>query len=164
MLVIQSKKTDYNTKVSEIEKKITDHDHDKYIAAPEFNKLTAESCATRLAQANLTNKNDIAGLVKNTDFNENLKKLKKEVTSYKSKHVPVENEFKKLQTFDSSFFICHSSFNNDGAQLYLIFQPIYKTITIFSGLKDTILEWESKRFSYEIFRCACIANVSFVQN
>ena len=24
-------KTDYNTKINEIEKKITDHDHDKYI-------------------------------------------------------------------------------------------------------------------------------------
>ena len=34
------KKTDYNTKISEIEKKITDHDHDKYITTQEFNKLT----------------------------------------------------------------------------------------------------------------------------
>ena len=31
-----------------------------------------------------------------------------------------------------------------GAQLYLIFQPIYKTITAFSGLPDTISEWEFK--------------------
>ena len=31
-------KTDYNTKINEIEKKITDHDHDKYIATQEFNK------------------------------------------------------------------------------------------------------------------------------
>ena len=42
MSVIQSKKTDYNTKINEIEKKITDHSHDKYITTPEFNKLTAE--------------------------------------------------------------------------------------------------------------------------
>ena len=28
------KKTDYNTTLSEIEKKITDHNHDKYIATP----------------------------------------------------------------------------------------------------------------------------------
>ena len=35
------KKTDYNTKISEIENKITtDHDHDKYITTQEFNKLT----------------------------------------------------------------------------------------------------------------------------
>ena len=42
MLVIQSKRTDYNTKISEIKKKITDHDYDKYITNPEFNKLTAD--------------------------------------------------------------------------------------------------------------------------
>ena len=35
------KKTDYDTKVNEIEKKITHHKHDKYITIPEFNKLTA---------------------------------------------------------------------------------------------------------------------------
>ena len=28
------KKIDYNTKIDEIEKKITDHNHDKYIATP----------------------------------------------------------------------------------------------------------------------------------
>ena len=47
------KKTGYNTKISEIENKITDHDHDKYITSPEFNKLTTENFAGRLAQANL---------------------------------------------------------------------------------------------------------------
>ena len=61
---------------------------------------------------------------------------------------------KKLQTFDSSLFIGQSYFNNDGAQLYLIFQSIYKTITTFSGLKDTISEWESKGLSNEKFTCA----------
>ena len=35
------KKTDYNAKIEEIEKKITDHNHDKYITTPEFNKLTS---------------------------------------------------------------------------------------------------------------------------
>ena len=34
------KKTDYDRKINEIGKKITDHDHDKYITIPEFNKLT----------------------------------------------------------------------------------------------------------------------------
>ena len=38
MLVIESKKTDYNAKVIEIKIKITtDHDHDKYITSQEFN-------------------------------------------------------------------------------------------------------------------------------
>ena len=36
MLAIQSKKTGCDTKVNEIEKKITGHKHDKYITTPEF--------------------------------------------------------------------------------------------------------------------------------
>ena len=38
MLVIQSNKTDYNTAISETEKKFIDHDHDKCITNPEFNQ------------------------------------------------------------------------------------------------------------------------------
>ena len=39
-------------------------------------------------------------------------------------------------------------FNNDGSQLLvLIFKPIYKTFSTFSGLSDRISEWESKEFS-----------------
>ena len=57
-----------------------------------------------------------------------------------TKHLLVKNELTKLQTFDSSLFIGQSYFDNDGAQLYLIFSPIYKTITTFSGLRETILE------------------------
>ena len=43
-----TKKTDYKTKINEIEKKITDHNHGKYITTPEFNKLTSENFAARL--------------------------------------------------------------------------------------------------------------------
>ena len=43
------KKTDYSTKINETKKKTTDHDHDKFITTPEFNKLTAEKFAARLA-------------------------------------------------------------------------------------------------------------------
>ena len=39
MLIIQLKKTDYNTKVTEIENILTNHNHDKYIETSEFNKL-----------------------------------------------------------------------------------------------------------------------------
>ena len=35
-------KTDYNTKISEIEKKVSDHNHDKYITTSEFNRLTTK--------------------------------------------------------------------------------------------------------------------------
>ena len=36
------KKTDYNANVTEIENKLNDHNHDKYIATPEFNTLAAD--------------------------------------------------------------------------------------------------------------------------
>ena len=44
--------TDYNTNISEIENKISDHDHDKSITTPELNKLTAECYTARLKQKN----------------------------------------------------------------------------------------------------------------
>ena len=50
----------YNTRIFEIENKILDHDHGKFITTQEFNKLTADSFAARLAQANLATKVDIA--------------------------------------------------------------------------------------------------------
>ena len=73
MSVIQSKKTDYNTKINETEKKITDHHDDKYITTPEFNKLTSENFSARLKQVNLASKNDIANFVNKTDSNNKLK-------------------------------------------------------------------------------------------
>ena len=65
-------KTDYNTKISEIENKIvTDHDHDKHITTQEFNKLTSENVTAWLAQANLARKINIANFIKKTDSNKN---------------------------------------------------------------------------------------------
>ena len=69
-----AKKIDYDTKGSEIEKKLTDHNHDKYITTPEFNKLSAETFAARLAQANLIAK---------TDFDAKLSGLNRKITSNK---------------------------------------------------------------------------------
>ena len=50
------KKTDYDTKISELEKKITDHKHGKYITTPEFNKITAEYFAEYIIQKISTSK------------------------------------------------------------------------------------------------------------
>ena len=112
-----------------LKKKITDHVYsNKYITTFEFNKLTSEKFASRLAQANLASKNVIATFVKKTG--DKLKNLNKKITSNKTKHLLVENEFKKLQTFDSSLFINQSYFNNDGIQLYLILQRLYYTLKI----------------------------------
>ena len=52
------KKTDYNTKITDIENKLNNHNHDKYVATSEFNTLTANVFNARLAQANLITKTD----------------------------------------------------------------------------------------------------------
>ena len=44
------KKTDCNTKITEIENKINNHNHDKYIDTQEFNKLAADVFNARLAK------------------------------------------------------------------------------------------------------------------
>ena len=36
-----NKKTDYASKINEIEKKLTDHNYEKYVATPGFNNLPA---------------------------------------------------------------------------------------------------------------------------
>ena len=53
-------------KISEIEKKITDHDHNKYITTTEFNTLPASVFNAKIAQV---------GLVTKTDFDAKLKKI-----------------------------------------------------------------------------------------
>ena len=64
------KKTEFNTKTSEIENKITtDYDHDKCITTREFNMLNVENFTARVPQANLANKSDVANFLKKTDFN-----------------------------------------------------------------------------------------------
>ena len=71
-----AKETDYNTIINKIEKKIIDHNDDKYITIKEFNKLTTKSFKTRLKQANLgseTDITDITDFVKKTDFDDKLK-------------------------------------------------------------------------------------------
>ena len=70
-------KTDYNTQISEIEKKVSDHNHDKHITTSEFNRLTTENFKARLAQANLITK---------ADLDTELKKISDRVTSNKTRH------------------------------------------------------------------------------
>ena len=42
-------KTDYNTKITGIESKLNNHDHDKHINTSEFNKLAADVFNVRIA-------------------------------------------------------------------------------------------------------------------
>ena len=93
-LVIWSKKTYFKTNINETKKKITDHDHDKYITTPEFNKLTSESFTARLKQTNLASKSDIVNLVRKTDFDNKLKS----VTSNKNELNELSKKVKAIST------------------------------------------------------------------
>ena len=77
-LVIWLRKTDYNTKITEIENQLNNHRHDKYIDTPEFNKLAADVFNARLAQANLITK---------TDFDAKLSSLNKKITQNKTERL-----------------------------------------------------------------------------
>ena len=91
------KKTAYDIRISEIEKKNTDHDHSNtYITTKEFNKLTAENLPARLKQANLATKVDINDFVYKTDFDDKLKNSNK-VISNKTKNVEVEKKLTDLK-------------------------------------------------------------------
>ena len=87
MLVALLKKKDYDTKVTEIENKLNDHNLDKYFTTPEFNKLAADIFKARLAQANLILK---------TDFDVKLSSFNRSITNNKSKHLLVKNELNKF--------------------------------------------------------------------
>ena len=118
------KKANYNTKVTEIENKLDNHNHDKYIATSEFNKLAADVFNARLVQANLITK---------TDFDAKLLTLNRKITQNKTKRLLVENELNKLNTFNSSYFIGKSHFDEDGRQNYLVFQPINKYFKVITN-------------------------------
>ena len=65
--------------------------------------MAASVFNARLAQANLIAKTDLSS-------------LDRKITANKTKHLLVENELKKLRTFDSSYFIGKSHFEEDGAR------------------------------------------------
>ena len=52
------KKTDCNTKITDMENKLNNHNHDKYVATSELNTLAADVFNARLPQANLITKTD----------------------------------------------------------------------------------------------------------
>ena len=83
-----------------------------------------------------------------TDFDAKLSSLNKKITANESKHLVVENELKKLKTFDLGYFIGKSHFEEDGTQNYLVFQPINKYFKVITNT-DYISSWKSKGLSAE---------------
>ena len=95
-----------------------------------IDKLTADVFNARITQANLITK---------TDFDSKLSNLNRKITANKSKHLLVENELNKLKTFDSSYFIGKSHFDEDGTQNYLAFQPLKKYFKLITNTLSILL-------------------------
>ena len=98
-------KTEYNTKITDTENKLNNHNHDKYVATSEFNTLAADVFNARLPQANLITK---------TDFDGKFSSLNRKITANKAKHFLNDNDlsyYRGKQYFDEG----------SGKQNYLIF-------------------------------------------
>ena len=74
--------------------------------------------------------------------------LNRKVTSNRTIHLLVENELNRLKTFDSSYFIDKSHFEEDGTQNCLVFQPLNKYFKLITNT-SLILSWQSKGLSNE---------------
>ena len=103
-----------------------------------------------------------ANLITKTDFDTKLSSLHRKVTANKTKHVLVENEFKKLKTFDLRYFIGKSHFEEDGTSNYLVFQPMYRYFKIIAGAVNGryIYYWQCKGLSDEIINSITASNYS----
>ena len=73
---------------------------------------------------------------------------------------------KKLKTFDSSYFIGKSHFEEDGTQNYLVFQPMYRYFKIIAGVGNGsyIYYWKSKGLPQEIINSTKTPNHSITPN
>ena len=79
-----------------------------------------------------------------TDFDAKLSSVNRKITINKSKHLPVENELKRLKTFDSSYFSGKNHFvDNDGTENYLVFQPMQRYFKMIANT-NYISSWKSK--------------------
>ena len=85
------KKTDFNTKVTEIEGKIPDLSN--LVKKTNFNTELTE------IEGKIP---DVSNLIKNTDLDSRLKKISDRVTENKSNHLLVENELQKLDSLTDS--------------------------------------------------------------
>ena len=116
------KKTDYDTKISEIQ--------NKYITSADYNRFTKIIVDNSIRFKNLGT---------DTYFNAKLQENKN-----KTKHLIAENDFKKLQKFDSSYFRGKNYFDDDGTQNYLVFQPKEKYFKTTDVVNNEISSWKSK--------------------
>ena len=166
------KKTNYNTKITELENQIPDISNLATKAAlttveskisdisnlatktlvnkvaniiPDINNL-----ATKTALTTVENKiTDISSLVKKSDYN-------RKITEF-------ENNIKKLEAYDSSYYNGKKYFDQeDGTQSYLVFLPKrkYFKLNSIAFIVDRVLSWQSNGLSNESIKPPATSNNS----
>ena len=129
----------------------------KYITTADYNKFTKNIVDNSIRTKNLVDKAAIARFINNTIY------IKKVATSATKAELKAEqNKIKKVQEFDLSYFRGRSRFEEDGAQNYLVFQPInryFKSI-IGVGNGEYIYFWKSKGLSDKSINCIATSNYS----
>ena len=77
-----------------------------------------------------------------TDFDNGVSSLDSKIAANKTKNESIENEFKKLKTFDSNYFRGKSHFEGNDTQSYLVFQPLSKYFKVIVNT-DYVSSWKS---------------------
>ena len=85
------------------------------------------------------------------DFDANLLRISRKITEKKNKNLFVENKLNKLKTFDSSYSIAKSHFEEDRTQNDLVFQPLNKYFKVITN-SDYVSLWKSKGLSAETIK------------
>ena len=166
------KKTNYNTKITELENKIPDISNLATKAAlttvenkiPDISNLATKTLvnkvaniipdinnlATKTALTTVENKiTDISSLVKKSDYN-------RKITEF-------ENNIKKLEAYDSSYYNGKKYFDQeDGTQSYLVFLPKrkYFKLNSIAFIVDRVLSWQSNGLSNESIKPPATSNNS----
>ena len=166
------KKTDYNTKVTEIENKIPNIsnlatktalttveneilDRSNFATKTLVNKVENKipdisNLATRTLLSTVEDKiPDISNLVKKSDYN--------------TKITSTENNAKKLEVYDLSYFKGKQYFDEgSGKQNHVVFLPIskYFKLNTIVGVINCVLSWQSKGLSNESIKPPTTSNYS----
>ena len=141
------RKTDYDAKISKIEKKKLKHKHDKYSTTQKFNNLITDNSTARLEHAHFLTKALTANFLKKVHLNAKLETL-----ATKAEIKVEQDKVLKILAFDSSYFSDKSCFEDDGFQTYLVFQPIRRYVKKV-GNNERILTWKLKGLSDECCKC-----------
>ena len=85
-------------------------------------------------------------------FDTKLKAISDRVTKNKAKDLILDNELKKLKTFDLSYFTGKNYFNNDSMN-YLVFEVSFGYLNFYDdSFSGPVLSWKSKGVSKEIIK------------